>query len=297
MPRAAATPNSGPRRPDYYSTPPAGLHARPASDSLSLDTVEHPDAAELLNSAARLSEQGRHREAHDQLDCAGAVLRKQEDAGLLAQVGQTRAQVFLAEKKYGEARRVIERAVETLERGGEVAALAGALTIQGVVLARLGDNDGSVNALRRAVELAEWADASTVAGLAALTLVEEHGARRAFPQTELYELYRRADRLLGDTPDTLARRLACARVVMRRLAGIDPGDRNFTFYGAVHEFEEKIIGWALEESGGSVARAARLLGLKHQTLGSMLNQRHKKLLPKRTPRVRRLRSIITESED
>jgi hypothetical protein len=89
----------------------------------------------------------------------------------------------------------------------------------------------------------------------------------------------------------------CARVVMRRLAGIDPGDTNFTFYGAVHEFEEKIIGWALEEAGGSVVRAARLLGLKHQTFSSMLNQRHRKLLSKRTPRVKRPRSIIREPKE
>ncbi len=261
--------------------------------------MEHSDAADLLDLALRLYESGRYRDAHEHLDRAGAILRTQEDAALLAQVDVARARVFLAERNYGEARRVISRAVETLERGGEVAALAEALTLQGVVLARLGDNEGSGGALRRAMDIAEWAGDLTGAGLAALTLVEEHGARRSFPQGELYELYLRADRLLKDAPhpDTLARRLACAHVVMRRLAGIEPSDTNFTFYGAVHEFEEKIIGWALGEAGGSVVRAARLLGLKHQTFGSMLSQRHRKLLAKRTPRVKRLRSIIQEPKD
>lgn len=59
-------------------------------------------------------------------------------------------------------------------------------------------------------------------------------------------------------------------------------------------FEERLIEWALEEAQGSVVRAARLLGLKHQTFSSMLNQRHKRFLEKRTPRVKRLRSIIKE---
>lgn len=39
-------------------------------------------------------------------------------------------------------------------------------------------------------------------------------------------------------------------------------------------------------------RMERLLGLKHQTFTSMLQSRRQKLLPKRTPRQRRLRSII-----
>jgi DNA-binding NtrC family response regulator len=65
----------------------------------------------------------------------------------------------------------------------------------------------------------------------------------------------------------------------------------------VHEFEEKLIEWALEEAKGSVVQAARLLGLRHQTFSSMLNQRHKKFLEKRSPRVKRLRSIIKELKE
>jgi hypothetical protein len=105
--------------------------------------TEPPGAADLIDLAIRLYEQGRYRDAHELLDRAGAILLRQEDAGLLARVDETRARVFLAERKYREARRVIDRAVETLERGGEVAALAGALTTRGVVLARLGDSEGS----------------------------------------------------------------------------------------------------------------------------------------------------------
>lgn len=81
---------------------------------------------------------------------------------------------------------------------------------------------------------------------------------------------------------------------MRRLVGSRLHDKNFSFYGAVHELEAKLIEQALEEAGGSVVGAARLLGLKHQTFTSMLNQRHQKLLSKRKPREKRFRSIIKE---
>jgi len=251
------------------------------------------------NLANLLRKLGRYKQAHEHLDRAGAVLRKMNDAGLLAQVDETRARVFIEEKNYREADRVITRAVETLEQGRAPALLAEALTTQGITRARLSDIEGSINVLRRAVQVAEESGALSNAGLGALTLIEEHGARRTFPQKELYELYRRADKLLEDTqhPETIARLRACARIVMRRLVGIQLDDKNFTFYNAVQEFEEKLIERALEEAGGSVVRAARLLGLRHQTFSSMLSGRHKKLLSKRTPREKRLRSIIKEPKE
>jgi transcriptional regulator with PAS, ATPase and Fis domain len=69
-------------------------------------------------------------------------------------------------------------------------------------------------------------------------------------------------------------------------------DKNFSFYGAVHELEGRLIEEALEIEAGSVSRAARRLGLTHQSLSHMLTARHKKLMHKRTPPERRRRSII-----
>jgi transcriptional regulator with PAS, ATPase and Fis domain len=79
---------------------------------------------------------------------------------------------------------------------------------------------------------------------------------------------------------------------MRRLAGVRLDDQNFSLYSAVSEFEAKLIGRALDEAGGSVSRAAKQLGLRHQTLTAILETRHKKLLSKRTPVQKRRRSII-----
>lgn len=237
---------------------------------------------------------GRYRDAHEHLDRAGAILLRLKDAGLLAQVDETRARVFLAERKYGEAERVSTRAVRTLEKGEASAYLSDALTVQGVARARLGAGEESLKLLRRAMSVAEEAGAYTNAGLAALALIEEHGPRRVLPRTELYELYLRAEKFLKGTQDAedKERLLKCARVVMRRLAEVSLHDRNFSFYGAVQEFEERIIEQALAAASGSVTGASKLLGLKHQSLISMLKRRHKGLQVKRTPPEKRLKSII-----
>jgi tetratricopeptide (TPR) repeat protein len=250
------------------------------------------------NLANLLRKLGHYRQAHDHLDRASAIFCRLDDAGLLAQVDETRALVFIAEKKYRGADRVIARVVQTLERGGGSAILADALITQGVVRARLEDNENSISILRRAAQVAEEAGALCNAGRAALALIEEHGARRVLSPTEIYHLYRRADRLLKDTQDDedVARLRASARIVMRRLAGAQLGDKSFTLYSAVQEFEAKFIEQALEESEGSVTQAARLLGVRHQSFIAMLNTRHKELMKKRKPVEKRRRSIVKKPE-
>lgn len=252
---------------------------------------ERYSAAIENNLAFLLYKLGQYAEAHEHLDRARRVLVRLNEAEDVAQVDETRARVLIAERKYSEAGRVIAGAIRTLEKGGESALLADALTMQGVAWARLEGHEGSVNVLRRAMSMAEAAGARSSAACAALTLIEEHGAKR-LAQTELYQLYRRADEFLKDsqTAEDLARLRACARIVLRRLAGARLRDKDFSLYGAVRDLEAKLIEQALEEAGGSVTRAAKLLGLSHQSLIAMLNARHRGLLKKRTPR--RRRSII-----
>jgi tetratricopeptide (TPR) repeat protein len=254
-------------------------------------------ATNLNNLAMTLHKLGRYSEAHESLDRAQLIFTRLKDSGNLAQVDETRARVLVAEGKYREANRVVTGVVQTLDKSGELALLADALTVQGVVCARLGSFDTSLNILRQAFRISQESGALTSAGLAALTLIEEHGARR-LSETELYDLYRRADELLRTTQDAedIARLRACARVVVRRVSGARLHDKNFTLQGAIYDLESKFIEQALDEAEGSVTHAAKLLGMRYQSLSNLLNTKHKRLLKKRTPVKKRRRSIVRMAE-
>jgi tetratricopeptide (TPR) repeat protein len=253
-------------------------------------------ALNLNNLAFLFYRLGRYADAHEQLDRAQLIFTKLKDGGNLAQVDETRARVLIAEKKYRDADRIIGGVIKTFEVGGESGLLADALTVQGVVWARLRAFDASINILRQAVRVAQDSGSAVGAGLAALTLIEEHGAAGRLSESELAKIYRRANDFLKDTQDAgdKERLLTCALIVIKRLSGMQLHDNNFSFYGAVQELEAKLIEQALELEGGSVSRAAKRLGLKHQSLSHMLRARHNKLLSKRTTPVPRLRSIIKD---
>ena len=246
----------------------------------------------LNNLAFLLNKLGRQAEAHEHLDRARAIFTRLKDAGNAAQVDETRARVLVAEGRYAEAKKVSAGAVSALREGGEQALLADALVVRGVVQARLGEHEDSVETLREAMVTAEVAGAPESAGHAALTLIEEHGRAR-LPSGEAYEAYRRADELLSRTQDAedLARLRACARVVMERFGGAELPE-GFSLPRAVRAYEARFIERALAEEGGSVSRAARRLGISHQSLAHTLRTRHRQLLAARTPAVPRRRSII-----
>jgi len=248
----------------------------------------------LNNLAFLLYKLGRYREAHDHLDRAQLIYTKLKDTGSLAQVDETRARVLVAEKKYRDADRIIGGVIKTFEQGSESALLADALAVQGVVWARLGAHEGSLNILRQAVKIGQDSGALTQAGHAALTMIEEHGLTWRVEESELLKVYHRASALLKGSQDAedKERLLACAQMVIKRLSGMQLHDKRFSFYGAVEELEARLIEQSLELEGGNITRAAERLGLKRQTLSQMLKARHKKLFGKRTPPEKRLKSII-----
>jgi tetratricopeptide (TPR) repeat protein len=248
----------------------------------------------LNNLAFLLYKLGRYREAHEHLDRAQLIYTKLKDTGSLAQVDETRARVLVAEKRYRDADRIISGVIKTFEQGGESALLADALAVQGVVWARLGAHEGSLNILRQAVKVGQDSGALTQAGHAALTMIEEYGLTWRVEESELLKVYHRANALLKGSQDAedKERLLACAQIVIKRLSGMQLHDKNFSFYGAVEELEARLIEQALELEGGNITRAAERLGLKRQTLTQMLRARHKKLFSKRTPPTPRLKSII-----
>lgn len=187
------------RRRDYFDRAiieytAAVYHAEQAQHESYLARIEN-------NLAFLLYKLGRYRDAHEHLDRAQMIFTRLRDAGSLAQVDETRARILVAERRYRDAERTLAGAVKTFEQGDESALLAEALTVQGVVWARLWEYQDSINVLRRAAELAEGAGALTSAGLAVVTLIEEHGGTWRLPPDEVYEAYVKADRLLKDTQE------------------------------------------------------------------------------------------------
>lgn len=211
-------------RPDYLDR--AVIEYTAAIYHLERAGHERYHATNENNLAMLLYRLGRHREAHEHLDRAGATVLRLKDAGLLAQVDETRARVFLAEKKYSEADRVITRAVQALEGGGTAALLSEALTTQGATLARLGRNAAARASFARASELAERAGYLEGAGLAKLSMLEE--LRDHLSYQEARALYISADSVLSDTRhlDSIARLRVAARLLLgvhnEKKAGVGP---------------------------------------------------------------------------
>ena len=239
-------------------------------------------------------ELGRYEEALEHLDNARATFIEIGDVGTAAQINETRARVFLAQGRYPEAEKIAFSAASVLESGGEYSLLAEALEAQGIALARMGRHQSALGLLKRSAHIAETAGDLHIAGRMFLTILEE--LKNFLSASEIGDLYRDADARLGSQldPETSSRLRACARLAITNAAVTKsetlsgPG----SFEGEVHKRESELIGNALDETSGSVTRAARLLGLTHQGLCYIINHRHQQLLTARAPiRVRR-KSII-----
>jgi len=246
---------------------------------------------------------GRFNEAHEHLTRAKALHLNVGDHGGAAGAEDTRAQAFLLEGRNEEAERVARRAVHVLRQGGEQTVLAEALTTHGKALARLKQTHVARATLDQAVEIAQNAGNPDRGGIAAVTAIEELSS--SLPVEALQNYYRTAEELLSNSQNVSIRaRLGeCARRVLSigitttneatpaaaDSVALTPG---FSLDTEVLRYEGTLIRRALEESGGSVTRAARLLGVTHQGLAFILNGRHNDLLSVRTPVKRRRRSII-----
>lgn len=242
---------------------------------------------------------GKYAEAHEHLDRAQALMTSLKDSVHLAQVDETRARVFLAEGRAGDAERLARAAAVVLERGGEQSLLSEALTTQGTALARLERYEEARAALDRAEEVAAQAGDSEGAGQAALALIEEMGERLEF--SDLGDTYDRAQRLLKGSrhPGNKERLLGCANKVLELVGALPlPSTwEEFSFKQSVRRYEARLIEGALRETGGVVSRTAQLLGLTRQSLDSMLHGRHRRLLPLRPPTEPKRSSLMFREDD
>jgi CheY-like chemotaxis protein/tetratricopeptide (TPR) repeat protein len=234
---------------------------------------------------------GKFDDAHEHLDRAQMIYTRLKDDHV-AQIDETRARVLLAEGRTVEAEKTARAAVLRLEKGDELYLLAEALTTHGIAVARLGHQAQARAALERAVSVAEQAGDFECAGLAALTLVEQLGTNLS--NEDVWIIIHHAGLLLEKTQDVaILRRLAKAFLALHEV--LAPNDwTNFSLRNAVHGYEGHMIKLALKETGGSVTRAARVLGFKHhQSLISLINIHHKNLLTTRSVVRKRRRHLIS----
>ena len=258
-------------------------------------------------------------EAHQHLNRARALFVKLRDKGSLAQVDETRARVFLAQGLSAQAETAARGSVRILEQGDERSQLAEALTTYGTALAQLGRFERAHAQLNKAMEVASQAGDPEKAGVAALSIVEELSSH--VPPTILREHYRSAESLLAksqsagindrlgkcarailsaanDRPEEIrasASQEDAAMVPLPEVKGTDAVEQAWSgclLEKEVLHFEGELIQRALKTAGGSVTRAARLLGVTHQGLAFILSGRHKNLLTVRTPVRRRRKSIF-----
>jgi tetratricopeptide (TPR) repeat protein len=224
---------------------------------------------------------GRATEALTHLDKARAIFVSVKDSRMVAQVNDTRARVFLAEKRFAEAERSIFAAITTLEQGDDSSLLAESLATAGSIFAGNGKYDNARKTFNRASDVAATAGDPHLAAVAQLRMIEEIGG--VLSRTELLASYRRADQYIGDRAsqsehESLRR---CGDIVIDKLEKLESVEEELiggTLEDEVNHFEASLIARALERENGNVTRTARALGLTPQGLSKILNGRHSKTL-------------------
>jgi two-component system, chemotaxis family, chemotaxis protein CheY len=234
----------------------------------------------------------RFSDAHEHLNRARTLFSEIGDKVHLAQVDETRARAFLAEGHLKDALRLVRSSVKTLEKGGEQALLAEALTTQGVVQARMRSHAQARAMLQRAAEIAQTAGDLEGAGRAQLSIIEELSAQTT--TAELTSIYESAAELLrrSQDPSSNQRLIASARNLIARMAAeehvpVRPIEletwEGFSLKREIKKIEKTVIERALRDAGGSVSKASKLLGFKHhQSLIALIQGRHSDLQEQRS---------------
>lgn len=276
----------------------AGFHFEQAKHIRNQAAVEN-NLAYLFASLKKFDE------AHTHLDRARRLFVRLKDSVHSSQVDETRARALIAQERYGEAEKLARLATRVLSKGGELALLSEALTTHGVALARLGRAAPARAAFVRSIEVAQLSGDREGAGLASLALLEE--LELTFDEMRI--AYERADSFLSESQDAeVLSRLR--RAVRKMLAAAGPNDQavdsslpsdednehswqDFSLKAEVSRIEERFIRLALEEAGGRVSRAAKLLGFEdHGSLNSLLKNKYHHLREARLPAATRKRSIM-----
>lgn len=218
------------------------------------------------------------------LDKALKMYVKLKDKGRAARVYDNKARTFIDEGNLADAELASLTSVNMLKEGGEKAVLTESLTTLGVVLSRGGNVDYAVCVFEEAKEAALSVGDQEGAGNAVLTQIEE--LYKELTPIVFRNLYLEADELLKNSP-TVSNLNRLQQIAKKQIEIDNPVSllknekyfdwQNFSLPEAVHKYEKNLILKALNESEGRLTRAAKLLGVSHQSLSLILHQRHKDL--------------------
>jgi tetratricopeptide (TPR) repeat protein len=243
----------------------------------------------------------RFTDAHKYLNSARRLAVSFKDKARIAQIDETRAQVFLVQGKLKEAEALARKAATALAKSGHHCLVADALITQAIALARSNQADRAYLVFQKAIAVALRVDAYSKAGLAALSLIEE--ISELSPET-LQAASERARVWLADSQsqDILSRLNAAAgkfaSEVGNELSAEDATEILLSvgpnFQQKLLETERQMITKALAQTNGRVTHAARLLGLSYQALAYIIDSRHKDLLRARSPKHSRKRKKASQ---
>jgi tetratricopeptide (TPR) repeat protein len=282
------------RRSDYFQRSITEYRAADEEFKLAKNLVYR---AHVKNNIAYvLRELGFFKEAHQYLEQARRLFMRVGDKVRVAQVDDSRAQVFIAEKKYSQAELMARTAARSFEKAGRQCLLAEALTNQGIALARLREPTRARFIFQQAIEIAHQAGSLHQAGLAALTMIEEIDTLPREVQSVAYEQAR--EWLASSQSPATKPRLTAARkkLAAQEQSETETADVHEVLFNKSHDlrvevlqFEHDLIARTLAKVNGKVTHAAKLLGIGYQTLAHMIETKHPDLLKKRTPVRRRSR--------
>lgn len=253
--------------------------------------------ADVKNNVGNVMRQMRRfKESHQYLHEARRLALIIKDKVAVAQIDDTRAQLFIDQGKLNEAEAVACSAVKSLKRSGHQALLADTLITHGIVLARLGKKEQARFTFQKAIELTHETGALNKAGIAVLTLIEEIDD---LALDVLAAGYLQAGEWLSNCQNQqLLLRFKAAGERLASQIQREPrteGTKHLLFNEPLHlphevlKFERGLISEALAKVNGRVTHAAKLLRVGYQALAYIIESRHPDLLKQRTPVYRRPR--------
>lgn len=245
-----------------------------------------------------LREMRRFKEAHQYLTEARRLATLIKDRAAVAQIDDTRAQLLIDQARFEDAEAVARNSVKRLRKSGHQVHLADSLITHGIALARLGRKEQARFTLQQAIEVAHETGALNKAGTAVLTLIEEIDD---LPVDLLAAGYLQAGEWLEDCQSQqllLRFKVAGTRLASQIQHAPGPEDKQKPFFNEpvqlqeeVLKFERNLISNALAKVKGRVTHAAKLLGIRYQTLAFIIESRHPDLLKQRTTVYRRRRNV------